>query len=312
MLRLPLLVLALAAPVAAQHAHPAHGHAPPAEATPDSAQVAFLASATQALRAFADPADALAAGFRPLGPDMPHMGQHWVHPGRAVGRAVDPAEPSMLTYLPVDGADVLTGAAWTVPVGPGEAPPDFPWPGAWHAHAGRLMDEAFGLVPHGVRDDGRPRLAMLHAWTGVANPDGVFAADNWALPFVRAGLAVPGAVTADAGRAVSLAAGYRAFFAEAIGRAAAPNADQRRRVDAVLDARSQAVRRLLPHHGPPDVAALEREWRTVGAEIEAAVPELWLSLSALFGTRGHTGTHAIDAEEGGHDALDDRRRHGDG
>ena len=288
MMRLLLLVLVLAAPVAAQHAHHAH-----AAATLDSVQVAFLADATHALAAFADPADALAAGFRPLGPDMPHMGQHWVHPGRAVGRAFDAAEPSMLTYLPVDGRQVLTGAAWTIPIRAGEAPPDFPWPGAWHAHAGRLMDEAFGLVPHGVREADRPRLAMLHAWTGIENPDGVFTADNWALPFARAGVPVPHHVTPEAGRAVALAAGYLPFYREAVVRAAAPPLDVLARIEAAFAHRAASVRALIAAERVPDVEALAAEWARLGAEVEAVAPDAWPRLAGLFGAQGHTGTHAI-------------------
>lgn len=291
------LVLLLVAPAAAQHTHD-HG---PHPVRLDSAHVAFLETAERALAAFAAPADALAAGFRPLGPDMPHMGQHWVHPGRAVGRGFDAAEPSMLTYLPVDGAPVLTGAAWTIPVGPDEAPPDFPWPGAWHAHAGRLMDEAFGLVPHGARDADRPRLAMLHAWTGVPNPDGPFTADNWALPFVRAGVPVPHPVTPDAGRAVALAAGYAPFFREAIVRSAAPSRDERARIEAVLGDRADAVRALLAERPgeAPDVAALEAAWARLGDDLRGAAPHLWPRLAPLFGAHGHTGTHAISAGDAG-------------
>ncbi|MGH7627661.1 MAG: hypothetical protein ACREOJ_20390 [Gemmatimonadaceae bacterium] len=32
---------------------------------------------------------------------------------------------------------------------------------------------------------------MLHAWLWLPNPAGMFASDNWALPFVRAGVPVP-------------------------------------------------------------------------------------------------------------------------
>ena len=281
-MRLPLslLAFALAVPVAAQHAHHAPAEAPSPE-TPEAD--AFLAAVRESLRAFRDPAQALAAGFRPLGPDMPHMGQHWVHPGRAVSRDLDPSRPSMLTYLDVGGRPVLTGAAFTVPLGPGHAPPTFPSAGAWHAHGGRLMDEAFGLAPHAADDDRQPRLAMLHAWTGVANPDGVWAADNWALPFVRGGYAVPEAVPPAAGRAVALAVGYAGFFRQAVERAAAPTASERATVDAVLSRHQARIRSALdrtPAGEPPDAAALAER------------------CERLFGEHGHTGTRAIHAAPG--------------
>lgn len=288
------LLLALALPAAAQHTH-GHVHQP---ATLDAAHVSFLEAAARALEAFADPADALAAGFRPLGPDMPHMGQHWVHPGRAVSPAFEADEPAMLTYLEVDGHPMLTGAAWTVPVGPGVDPPEFPGPGAWHAHAGRLMDEAFGLVPHGVREADRPRLAMLHAWTGVPNPDGVFAADNWALPFVRAGVPVPAHVSPDAGRAAALVAGYAPFYLEAARRVADPGPEALARIEAVLQAHAATTRGLLGSGlEAPDPGTLEGAWAALGADLEGAVPTLWPRLRGVFGAEGHTGTYAIEAAD---------------
>ncbi len=295
-LRTPLLAaLVLAAPLAhAQHVHPARA---PAGESQAEAEATFLREVRDAIRPFADQRAASAAGFRPLGPDMPHMGQHWVHPGRAVSRDFDPAAPAMLTYLDVDGVPVLTGAAFTVPVAGGEAPPAFPYEGAWHAHAGRLMDEAFGLVPHGVRDEDRPRLAMLHAWTEAANPDGVWAADNWALPFVRRGLVVPEHVPPAAGRAVALVAGYAEFFREAIRRAAAPTEDEWRQIDDAFARHGAAIEALLnagTEGEPPDVEALTRQWAALWSEIEQGGSERLIgALRPLFGADGHTGTHGI-------------------
>jgi len=280
-------------PVAAQHSH--HASSQPAQAAPDSEQAAFLGVLRDAVRRFEDQSQAIGAGFRPLGPDMPNMGQHWVHPGRAVSREFDAAEPSMLTYLEIDGVPTLTGAAYTIPVSAGMPPPSFPYEGAWHAHAGQLMDEAFGLVPHGVRDDDRPRLAMLHAWTETANPDGVWAADNWALPFVRRGLVVPAHVPPNAGRAVALVAGYDAFFREAIRRAASPSEADWAVIDAAFAARKQTIAPLLSASPTADVAALEQEWATLWSEIEDSVSaSVVQALAPLFGIDAHTGTHAID------------------
>lgn len=286
-----LLLLGVGPLASAQHLHAAPAGAAPSAPTPE--QVAFLEATHAALARFADPRDAAAAGFRPIGPDMPHMGQHWVHPGRAVSRTFRPDEPAMLTYLDVDGTPVLTGAAFTIPVAPGDVPPDFPYPGAWHAHAGRLMDEAFGLVPHGTRGADAPRLAMLHAWTEAPNPDGAFAADHWGLPFLRRGLSVPAHVPPSAGRAVALVSGYAPFFREAIRRAAAPSDSEARWLDATLTAHASRIEALLAL-GDADVAALARAWGDLWAEIErTGSASLVASLRPLFGTDGHTGTHAI-------------------
>ncbi len=292
---LTVAILPAAHPATAQHAH---HHAPASAPTPE--QTAFLDATHAALAQFARQEDAIAAGFRPLGPDMPHMGQHWVHPGRAVSGRFDASAPAMLTYLDVGGAPVLTGAAFTVPVGPGEAPPAFPFEGAWHAHAGRLMDEAFGLVPHGTRDDGRPRLAMLHAWTEAANPDGVWAADHWGLPFQRRGLAVPAHVPPDAGRAVALVAGYGPFYREAVRRAADLTPDETLAVGDALVRHGERIERLLremPDGAPPDTGALADAWRSLWDDVERDVSAASAaSLRPLFGAGAPSGTHAIEAE----------------
>lgn len=286
-----LALLPVAWPASAQHAH---SHASAAPETPE--QTAFLEATRAALARFVQQDDAIAAGYRPLGPDMPHMGQHWVHPGRAVLGRVDPSAPAMLTYLDVAGVPVLTGAAFTVPLAPGEAPPAFPVPGAWHAHAGRLMDEAFGLVPHGARADERPRLAMLHAWTEAANPDGVWAADHWGLPFLRRGMPVPPHVPPDAGRAVALVAGYGAFYREAARRAADLSAAEAAAVDAALARHAGRIDALLTPGTVPDLDALTQAWRALSDEIGRSVSEATReALRPVFGADAVSGTHALPA-----------------
>lgn len=290
-----LAALAAPWPATAQHTHV---HTSATAPTPE--QAAFLDATRAALARFSRQDDAIAAGFRPLGPDMPHMGQHWVHPGRAVSGRFDAAAPAMLTYLDVGGVPVLTGAAFTVPVGPGETLPAFPFEGAWHAHAGRLMDEAFGLVPHGTRDDGHPRLAMLHAWTEAPNPDGVWAADHWGLPFLRRGLAVPTHVPPDAGRAVALVAGYAPFYREAARRAASLTIDEASAVDGALAHHAAHVERLLgavPPGEAPGTDALAAAWQALWVDVEHAVRATVAdALRPLFGADAPSGTHAI----GGH------------
>lgn len=287
-----VLLALVSPPSAAQHTHAAP-HVPPSAL--DAEQTAFLQTLRDAIRRFEDQNEAIGAGFRPLGPDMPHMGQHWVHPGRAVSRDFDATAPSMLTYLDINGVATLTGAAFTIPVAAGMPPPSFPYEGAWHAHAGHLMDEAFGLVPHGVRDNDRPRLAMLHAWTEITNPDGVWAADNWALPFARRGLDVPCHVPPNAGRAVALVTGYADFFREAIHRAASPSDTDWDVIDAAFAARTQAIDTLLSTSSTTDVVALEHQWSLLWEEIENGVSaSVAQALAPLFGTHAHTGTQGIN------------------
>ena len=160
----------------AQHAH----HTPEHTVITDSSTLAFLESVRLATQKYNNQQAAITAGYRPIGPDMPNMGQHWIHTEFARRRQINPNRPGMLTYLRVDSTDVLTGVAFTQPVLQGESPPELPYQGAtWHFHFRTLETEAIS-PPHHEHTDTGPRLAMLHAWVWKDNPDGVFAADNWA------------------------------------------------------------------------------------------------------------------------------------
>jgi hypothetical protein len=98
-------------------------------------------------------------------------------------------------------------------------------------------------------------VAVLHAWVGVDNPDGPFAAENWTLPWLRAGLVPPAGAPRDAARAVALAAGGDAFYAAQL------------RVAAGLDgADADAAARVTADHGRRVVEwAGQRQGRPPGA-----------------------------------------------
>lgn len=202
---------------------PPHGHAHHDRAdTPlvdDPAAIeAFVSAARAATERYHDRAAAIADGFRLLGPDFPAMGEHWVHPGRMVNGTLDVARPQALSYAMIHGGPVLTGVIYAKPLHGDEAPPDFPVPGyPWHDHVGAIDEESVLLhhVPSGDAAGSGVRLAMLHAWVWTNNPDGVFAPDNWALPFLRLELDVPPRIPVAAARALSLNSGdgyYRMLF----------------------------------------------------------------------------------------------------
>lgn len=44
----------------------------------------------------------------------------------------------------------------------------------------------------------------MHAWVWVSNPDGVFADENWALPYLRVGLQPPARIDPHTARALAL------------------------------------------------------------------------------------------------------------
>jgi hypothetical protein len=274
--RLLLALVLLPTPAAGQHAH-----TPPAPAdTTDPAIAAFLTEVRAATRSYRSLDAAIAAGYRAMGPAMPNMGEHWVNPAIAVRRDIDPARPAVLTYVRVGGVPVLTGVAYIAPVPPGAPVPPPPAPGArWHFHSGDLAEEAFGALDHAGGEG--PRMAMAHAWVWVPNPDGLFAPDNWALPYAAAGLPAPADPDPAAARAVSLMGDGISFYAAAVRHAAGPGAW----TDAAEELLAGAARRagdLVA--GPGDkTAELAALWRALWPAVAALVPAQARDGVAAFG-----------------------------
>ena len=287
----PLILLLLCgcaiSDVRAQHTHsvPHHG-----DLESDSSVVAFVREARAATDVYHSLEAAIAAGYRLMGPDMPNMGEHWINPRIAVRRPFDPARPSVLTYVRVDGKPVLTGVAYTVPVRPGESPPTFPFEGAWHYHAASLEAEAFGHKPHTMEQAAtdEPRLAMLHAWIWVENPDGLFTADNWALSLARLSLPAPSEVPPPAAKALFLLEGGVDYYARMVQLAGSPSPEEREAVRAILttyrDEVQQRLARTAKAKHAPDLAALAELWEDLWEEMAQQVsPELWAQIGNLVG-----------------------------
>jgi len=276
----------------------ADAHAHHASDEEGDAREAFLREATEAARGLGTPAEALLAGYRPLGPDFPGMGVHWVNPAQLVRDGVDPARPPLLTFLDTPAGPVLTGVAFGAFLAPGEEPPHLPFPVSWHDHTGTVDDETLKLGPaahdgHGMSSAGgagENRLAMLHAWVALPNPAGVLAQDNWAVPFIRAGLPAPGAPTPEAGKALHLVAGGDAYYLGLFERAAELSPEEIARVELLLQRYRQQAERLTAHvrvfGGSSDrlVAPLAAIWASLEEEVLGAVePRNRAALRALFG-----------------------------
>ena len=270
---LALLLLFSVIDVRAQHTH----RAPPPVSLEEPAVSAFISAARAATEPYHSIDAAVAAGYRLMGPDMPNMGEHWIHPGRAVQRTFDPEQPAVLTYLIIDGAPVLTGVAYAIPVRPGEAAPQSPIDGAmWHFHSADLNKEAFGPADPSTMHSDAPvesyRLAMLHAWIWLDNPDGLFAADNWALPYVRVGLPVPEVPNPRAARSVFLLSEGVDYYTEAIRHMAGADAATLVAVRAVLTTYAQRAQAVVAADGndPERLGALWVElWDELGALLPA-------------------------------------------
>ena len=181
----------------------------------DTAAARFLARVRAATARYRERDQAVLDGYRPIGGDFPGMGDHWIDVRTLFSGTFTPEQPPILEYVTIDGRPTLIGVAYALPLLAGEMPPTLPGNVAWHSHVGTVEDES-DLLSQAMESHGSmhgARLAMIHVWAWLPNPGGTFHAENWALPFVRAGLAPPamdpGAV---AGRVVSLVSGGDAFY----------------------------------------------------------------------------------------------------
>jgi hypothetical protein len=243
---------------------------------------------------FRDHGAAVAAGYRWMGPDMPNMGEHWIHPRLVMQQPFDPMQPSCLSYVRRGGKRILTGVAYILPVRPGESPPPFPAGGTWHFHSATLNDEAFGHRPHhhamesdGPMESDGVRLAMMHAWVWKENPDGVFTADNWALSYVRHGLPVPASVDPMAAKALFLsAADGVAYYRNVVDTNASLAPEEARAIRDVLqqarDRVSVALQAAHPGTAPPAStlrAIWHDAWRDVQPQVRAVV---WRAIKPIL------------------------------
>lgn len=263
----------------------------------DSATTDLLIRARAPIEQFHDRKVAIASGYRRLGMDFPSMGEHWVNPGIILAGRFDISRPAMLSYATIVGEPVLIGLVYAVALAPGEEPPVVPGAsGMWHEHNGTVDDES--MLPehrsndhahssaHGHGHDTMPmsiaptRLAVLHAWTGIANPAGIFAAENWAIPFARLGLATPIPVSISAARALSLLSGGKEYYV-ALANANGGNSDSGFvAVSTILDqcARTAELIAAGAHAAgvltPADITRLDGAWAAALSQISREVGPL--------------------------------------
>jgi hypothetical protein len=155
---------------------------------------------------------------------------------------VDARHPPILEYVTVAGAPVLAGVAYTQLVLDGSPHAPLPAPAsAWHYHAGSVDEESFILghagSAQGAEPTPGPRIAVLHAWLWLENPAGLFATDNWALPWHRLDIAPPtgsGEAT-PTGLVAALATGGRDYFLTLLRLREGLSSEAADRVAAVLD-----------------------------------------------------------------------------
>ena len=254
------------------------------QAPGDTALASFVARARAGTDALRHPDAARLAGYHPVGPDFPGMGRHWIHTSLILRPTPDPAQPPVLEYAEIDGVPTLVGVAYAVLVSADTAPASLPVPAAaWHFHQGSVDEESFlrshAGVDHMMPGSPGPRLAVVHAWIWLDNPDGLLATDNWALPYARLGLPVPAHGSRAAARALALAAGdggrmYLEALIHAVGQ---PN-------DAEVQALAAVVRRHQTEARGRAARAGELEscWNALWDDVKTTVrPEVWERLQAL-------------------------------
>jgi hypothetical protein len=107
-------------------------------------------------------------------------------------------------------------------------------------------------------------------WVQVSNPAGVFAAENWALPFARLGVSTPSRFSPGAARALSLLSGGERYFLDLAKtseagtfRLSAALAECATTASRILT-RAQTGKREL---NDDDFAALEQAWSIVVAHV---------------------------------------------
>ena len=253
------------------------------QAPADTALASFVARARAGTEALRHPDAARLAGYHPVGPDFPGMGRHWIHTALILRPIPDPAQPPVLEYAELNGTPTLVGVAYAVLVNADTAPPSLPVPkAAWHFHQGTVDEESF-LRSHAgaghVMPGPGPRLAVVHAWIWLDNPDGLLATDNWALPYARLGLRIPSHGSRAAARALALASGdggrlYLEALIHAVGQ---PSDSEMTAVRTIVGRRQTEARQ---HATRAD--ELELCWNALWSDVRTVVrPEVWDRLNAL-------------------------------
>lgn len=286
--------LSIASEVTAQATAPAHGeHADPhasARNTSTLDEAGFIRAARAGTERYRDIATARADGYRRIGGELPSLGEHWVHNGRALADTLDPARPPILVYATARSRPTLAGVGYIRFLAPGEAYPAFPSSvaHAWHDHNGGVDDEVLPLghlapTTAAPKPSTSPRLriAVMHAWIGVDNPAGVWTSENWGLPYMRAGLrsaAGPGGTDA---RALSLIDGAD-YYLRAMASVGALDEREREHAQRVVHARASRVHSLIAGGArdttsrpavlaPREVDALAAEWDGMWADVLAGL-----------------------------------------
>lgn len=306
---LPLLV----APSAVTRAAPP----PDVPAQPDTLE-AQLATVRASVQRYRDFAVAEREGWKPFGGDEPLMGYHYSGPAPdyVSGDPLDFSRPNNLMYTDIDGKKVLTGVAFVVRIGEGEPVPEgFAGDSdRWHVHDFvRAIEAATEERPvlgwmadwwldrnYRSKGDNRGRLAMVHVWVAMPNPDGVFADFNRTVPYAK--LDLPDAYWAgaseSAARGLNLATEGGCDAVDGTLWIATASHDQKRAIKEVCERAATDVRAALRAGGKVDInrsgeaawARFDATWNSVLTPVQKAR----IAAMSEHGSDGH-GEHRGDS-----------------
>lgn len=281
-IRLSIAAIALlAAPAGAQDHAGHHGthEPPPSAAAPLPARAAAqVESVRAAIARYADFDVAKREGWSRFGGEEPLMGEHWSPPKKlgwpdyqGAHARLNFARPSNLIYATIGGRRVLAGAAFVVRLAPGEGlPQGFAGEAdRWHVHdIEHAVEAATQTRPilrwlanwwldanYRSKGDNRGRLAMVHVWAALPNPDGAFADHNRIVPYLKHGLPLSAAqgASVEAARGLDLAApgGCDNAASGKLWIAAASGAQKRTVERACAAAAREVAQALAAHRADP-------------------------------------------------------------
>ena len=279
----------------------------------------------EAIAPYHDFAVAEREGWKKFGGDEPLMGEHWYHPKGPDYVGSDPkldfTRPSNLMYTTINGKRVLTGVTFNVRLGDDERVPEGFSGNAdrWHVHdmlraiEAALKDRPFlrwlanGWIDANYRDKGddRGRLAMVHVWLGVENPDGIFADHNRMVPYLKLGLPASHAKGASMAAAHGLALATDTGCADTVdGKIWIANVPKKsaKALRTACEAEAATVRKDLRATPARLNAVAESAWKRFDAKWQAALtPEQHHRIAQMTEHGSHDSQvgHA-DSHQGGH------------